>query len=120
MGPALIEPDHAPPPAPATAAPAPQWGRLSSSRIKRRDHQRPRGPHRSRNGAGSHRAGSRPASRTGNGGSRAAMGPALIEPDHLAVVVAGDVGDEAAMGPALIEPDHVPAGDVPRGVGEDA
>src|SRR6266487_6665125 len=62
MGPALIEPDHAPPPAPATAAPAPQWGRLSSSRIKRRDHQRPRGPHRSRNGAGSHRAGSPPRS----------------------------------------------------------
>ncbi len=34
------------------------------------------------------------------------MGPALIEPDHLACLPLGRHDGQAAMGPALIEPDH--------------
>src|SRR6266498_2493234 len=109
MGPALIEPDHgrgrtwagttrgcrngagshragsrrhAPLRDHRTASP--QWGRLSSSRITRLT-----APHR---GPLAH----------------AAMGPALIEPDHAQAVGDQRPGEVAAMGPALIEPDHPP------------
>src|SRR6266496_1103699 len=132
MGPALIEPDHVsagPPPRsgvppqwgrlsssritrpssrPFTRSRVPQWGRLSSSRITHRlPHRQRRLPRR--NGAGSHRAGSNVgitndlAVRT-----EAAMGPALIEPDHRHEVHPRRRGQAAAMGPALIEPDHAP------------
>ncbi len=60
----------------------PQWGRLSSSRIT---------------GHSPARWSQQPA---------AAMGPALIEPDHPALRGRGVERDAAAMGPALIEPDH--------------
>src|SRR6266496_1120158 len=155
MGPALIEPDHRPARRPGRARQAwPQWGRLSSSRITE---NRPAGDDRGdgRNGAGSHRAGShmwplrnpcRHKRRNGAGSHRAgspgtgrqpipaltaAMGPALIEPDHperdsradqrweepqwgrlsSSRITSGyerrpTVGAVAAMGPALIEPDH--------------
>src|SRR6266536_2596529 len=60
-----------------------------------------------RNGAGSHRAGSPPDRGRNPDDSRgAAMGPALIEPDHAESRKVLNWAIRAAMGPALIEPDH--------------
>ncbi len=114
---------------------APQWGRLSSSRItlQRRpdsgddlpaamgpaliepDHRRPGGctpaTGTRRNGAGSHRAGSRGSTyvrspplghcRNGAGSHRAGSHLAIRHPQRQLF---------AAMGPALIEPDHCRTG----------
>ncbi len=120
MGPALIEPDHTKGSLCAQPGTRPQWGRLSSSRITEdTDALASRG-----------RAG-----RRGHDCAGAAMGPALIEPDHadlLGWLLVGGGGGRngagshragspgrhrdrhggavhAAMGPALIEPDHADA-----------
>src|SRR6266487_3998224 len=86
MGPALIEPDHPVVIAVPVGCPdSPQWGRLSSSRITG-VHRRVRLPQAGRNGAGSHRAGSLDdADLAASASPFAAMGPALIEPDHPGV-----------------------------------
>ncbi len=131
MGPALIEPDHPGPAVNRSRLSPPQWGRLSSSRITPNGTPAPTSDGKSRNGAGSHRAGSRPdmnvdpqsvllpqwgrlsSSRITDGRTRrpgvrgpAAMGPALIEPDHFNRSSLAANRCLAAMGPALIEPDH--------------
>src|SRR6266508_3388572 len=103
MGPALVEPDH-----PVLAitrvmlAGPPQWGRLSSSRITWAARTGPR-PGRSRNGAGARRAGSPgPRRSRPRRGDEAAMGPALVEPDHRLAAAGLEPAGLAAMGPALV------------------
>src|SRR6266568_4445673 len=83
MGPALVEPDHvAQLVADGAGLPVkPQWGRLSSSRITVARSPRRRPP-TGRNGAGSRRAGSLFDSVAATLPKAAAMGPALVEPDH--------------------------------------
>ncbi len=62
----------------------PQWGRLSSSRITGSAASAPASDGPGRNGAGSHRAGSLQRGDDDEDDLAAAMGPALIEPDHSA------------------------------------
>ncbi len=85
----------------------PQWGRLSSSRITRLD-RLPESLDIGRNGAGSRRAGSPGGADRRAEDAAAAMGPALVEPDHPLGHRPVTTEHKAAMGPALVEPDHTP------------
>ncbi len=101
MGPALIEPDHPARPSPPTTGVSPQWGRLSSSRItwtRRPSSSSPTG----RNGAGSHRAGSQYRHLL----AEHLLAEHLLAEHLLAEHLLAEHLQVAAMGPALIEPDH--------------
>src|SRR6266568_1853526 len=107
MGPALVEPDHLYLGGFDLARNRPQWGRLSSSRITRLD-RLPESLDIGRNGAGSRRAGSPGGADRRAEDAAAAMGPALVEPDHPLGHRPVTTEHKAAMGPALVEPDHTP------------